>query len=155
MEREVTTICIILAAGVFLGDLWLKGWVEKRIKEGENRPLLSGKLIVRKHHNRGAMLNAGQKHRPFIAVLSLILTTVVAVLFLLSLGHRGNNLLRVGLSFLLGGAFSNTYDRLRRKYVVDYLSFGVKWPWFREIVFNLSDFSIIIGALLAALGYGF
>lgn len=138
-----------------MGDLWLKGWVEKRISGDESRPLLSGKLILRKHHNRGAMLNAGQKRRPLIAALSLILTIAVTGLFFLSLGHRGNNLLRVGLSLLLGGAFSNTYDRLRRRYVVDYLSFGVKWPRLRKIIFNLSDFCIIIGALLAALGYGF
>lgn len=151
----MTVICIILAAGVFLGDLWLKGWVEKRIAEGENRPLLSGKLILRKHHNRGAVLNVGQGRRPLVAALSLALTVIVVVLFLMSLGHRGNNLLRVGLSLLLGGAFSNTYDRLRRRYVVDYLSFGVKWSWLRKIIFNLSDFSILIGALLAALGYGF
>ena len=150
----MAVICIILVAGVFLGDLWLKGWVEKKIKEGEDRLLLSGKLVLRKHHNRGAMLNVGQKWRSLIAALSFVLTVAVTVLFFLSLGHRGNNLLRVGLSFLLGGAFSNTYDRLRRRYVVDYLSFGVKWPWLREVIFNLSDFSIIIGALLAALGYG-
>lgn len=151
----MTVICIILAAGVFLCDLWLKEWVEKRISKGEDRPLLSGKLILRKHHNTGVMLNIGQKRRPLIAALSLVLTAAVMVLFFLSLGHRGNNLLRVGLSLLLGGAFSNTYDRLRRRYVVDYLSFGVKWPRLRKIIFNLSDFCIIIGALLAALGYGF
>ena len=137
-----------------MGDLWLKGWVEKRIAKGEDRLLLSGKLIIRKHHNRGAMLNAGQKRSSLVAALSLILTIAVTGLFFLSLGYRGNNLLKVGLSLLLGGAFSNTYDRLRRRYVVDYLSFGVKWPRSREIVFNLSDFFIIIGALLAALGYG-
>ena len=138
-----------------MGDLWLKGWVEKRIAKGEDRLLLSGKLILRKHHNRGAMLNAGQKRSSLVATLSLILTITVTGLFFLSLGYRGNNLLKVGLSLLLGGAFSNTYDRLRRRYVVDYLSFGVKWTRLRKIIFNLSDFFIIIGALLAALGYGF
>ena len=116
---------------------------------------MSGKLIFRKHHNLGAILNVVQKRHPLIAALSLVLTVVVTVLFFLSLGHRGNNLLKVGLSLLLGGAFSNTYDRLRRRYVVDYLSFGVKWPRLRKIIFNLADFCIIIGALLAALGYGF
>lgn len=64
----------------------------------------------------------------------------------------GNRLLRVGLALLLGGAFSNTYDRLKRKYVVDYLSFGVRWKGLRRIVFNVSDFCILIGAMLSALG---
>ena len=98
------------------------------------------------------MLNFLQKRQSAVAALSLVLTIAATVLFGLSFGTRGNNLLRVGLAFLLGGAFSNTYDRLKRKYVVDYLSFGVKWKKLRRIVFNVSDFCIIIGALLAVIG---
>ena len=37
-----------------------------------------------------------------------------------TLGQKGKAALKLGLAFLLGGAFSNTYDRLKRKYVVDY-----------------------------------
>lgn len=137
-----------------MGDLFIKARIEKKIAEHETRPLLGGKVLLRNHHNKGAMLNLGQRRRGAIVVLSLAMTAILAVLFVLSLGTRGNTLLRVGLSLLLGGAFSNTYDRLKRKYVVDYLSFGVRWKRFRAIVFNISDFCIIIGALLAALGYG-
>ena len=92
------------------------------------------------------------KRRRLVAVVSLAFTLILTVVFIVSLGHRGNNLLRLGLALLLGGAFSNTYDRLRRGYVVDYVSFPVKWQAFRKIVFNCSDFCIIIGALLSALG---
>ncbi|MDE7258820.1 MAG: signal peptidase II, partial [Lachnospiraceae bacterium] len=45
-----------------------------------------------------------------------------------------------------------TYDRLVRKYVVDYVSFPVKNQKIRNIVFNISDFCIMIGALLMVLG---
>ena len=145
-------VCVLIAAGIFFGDLWIKSQIEKRMSEGETRQLLGGRLLLRRHHNRGAMLNLGQKRQPLIAVLSLVLTLAVAVLFGLSLGTWGNNLLRVGLAFLLGGAFSNTYDRLRRKYVVDYLSFGVRWKKLQRIVFNISDFCIMIGALLTVIG---
>ena len=96
----------------------------------------------------------GSGRRPLVAALSLVLTAVVLIGFLASLGQRGNGVLRTGLALLLGGAFSNTYDRLRRKYVVDYLSFGVKWQGLRRVVFNLADFGIILGALLAVLGTG-
>lgn len=145
-----------LVSIIFFGDLYIKNRVEKYIiakgtEKGE-RELLGGRLLLRRHHNRGMMLNVGEKKQPTIAAVSLALTAVLTVVFVISLGHRGNNLLRVGLALMLGGAFSNTYDRLRRKYVVDYLSFGVKWKGLRKIVFNLSDFCIIIGALLAALG---
>lgn len=120
--------------------------------EGETKCFCKGRILIRRHHNRGVMLNFLQKWQPAVAVLSLALTAIVTVLFGLSFGMRGNNLLRVGLAFLLGGAFSNTYDRLKRKYVVDYLSFGIKWKKLRRIIFNISDFCIIIGALLAVVG---
>ena len=144
--------CVLIIAVIFCGDLWIKAQIEKRMSEGETRRLWGGRLLLKKHHNRGAMLNFGQRCQPLIAVLSLMLTCAAAALFGLSLGTRGNNLLRVGLAFLLGGAFSNTYDRLKRKYVVDYLSFGVKWKKLRGIIFNISDFCIMIGALFTVIG---
>lgn len=147
-------ICLAVIGGIFLGDMWIKNYIEKHIVDGEIRDKLGGRLLIRKYHNRGAMLNAGEKKRPLVAALSVVLSLVAAVMLIISLGQRGNNLLRMGLSLLLGGAFSNTYDRLKRKYVVDYVSFGVKWKKFRNIVFNISDFCIMIGALLTALGAG-
>ena len=147
-------ICILIIAGIFFGDLWIKNYIEHNISEGETREVCGGRFLIRRHHNRGAMLNAGQSRQKAIAALSVILTAAAAAAFVISLGKRGNNLLRTGLAFLLGGAFSNTYDRLKRRYVVDYLSFGVKWKKFREIVFNISDFCIMIGALTSALGAG-
>ncbi len=145
-------VCLGIAGAVFLGDLWIKAYVEKRCEEGEGRALLRGRILLRKCHNRGMILHLGQRRRRAVAVLSLLLTLVVLAVFLCTLGQKGNTLLKLGLSFLLGGAFSNTYDRLRRKYVVDYLSFGVRWKWLRRIVFNLSDFCIMAGAVMTALG---
>ena len=136
-----------LIPGIFFGDLWVKNHIEKHGTEKDGKIIL-----IRKHHNRGAVLNLGQNHSRVVAGVSVMLCMALAVVFLCSLGHRGNSLLRAGLAFLLGGAFSNTYDRLKRKYVVDYFSFHVKWKWLRRIVFNLSDFCILIGALLIVLG---
>ena len=114
--------------------------MEKTLVEGKENKRLNGFLRFRKHHNKGAFLNAGQKRQPVVAILSVLLTVGVAAVFVLSLGQQGNRLMKTGLSLLLGGAFCNTYDRLKRKYVVDYVSFGVRWKWLSRIVFNLSDF---------------
>ena len=144
----VIVICIVSVMGIFLGDLCIKNRIEKT--GGENFPacFAGNKLILKKYHNTGAMLDLGASRRAVMTAISVILTILVSIAFVLSLGHRGNNTLRAGLTLLLGGSFSNTYDRLKRKYVVDYLSFNVKWQWFRRIVFNLSDFCIIIGSFL-------
>ena len=145
---------ILLVALVAGSDQWIKKRIEESNMEQRERKYLGNRILIRKHHNRGVVLNVGSGKRPLVAALSLALTVVVFAGFLVSLGQRGNGLLRTGLSLLLGGAFSNTYDRLQRKYVVDYLSFGVKWQGLRRVVFNLADFGIILGALIAVLGTG-
>lgn len=145
----IAALCFVTAVSViFFGDLYMKERVERYIpvKGGESERELAGSLLsIKRHHNRGLALNIGESRQPLVAVLSLVMTALLTLVFLVSLGRRGNHLLRAGLSLLLGGAFSNTYDRLKRKYVVDYIGIGT-------LIFNISDFCIIIGALLAALG---
>ena len=143
-------IYLILAAGIFLLELRIKHVIETRREEGKETKACGGALLIRKYHNRGAFLNAGEKAQPFVAVLSLLLTAGVAGFLAAALRHRGKAVYKTGLALLLGGGCSNTCDRLHRKYVVDYFSFGVRWKWLRRIVFNVSDFCILAGALLAA-----
>lgn len=157
---------MLIVPGIFLGDLWVKNRIEESETDtcgnvlgsgGEaDRPaprtLAGGHIRIRKYHNKGAMLNLGGQRPGVVAALSVALTAIMAVAFVCSLGRRGNGLLRTGLAFLLGGAFSNTYDRLRRGYVVDYLTFQVGWKPLGRVVFNLSDFAIMVGAMLAVLG---
>lgn len=148
----IILICFGIIATIFLGDMWIKNYIERTGVEGASKKILGGRLIIGKHHNKGFVLNLADRKRPIVAAVSVGMTAAAFLVFLFSLGQHGNHLLRVGLSLVLGGAFSNTYDRLRRKYVVDYVSFNVPWKRFRNIIFNISDFCIIIGALLAALG---
>lgn len=139
---------ILLITGIFVGEFQIKNRIEKK-EDGAKHTKF---ILLHKYHNRGAALNFGQRHRRIVAAVSVIFCIIAFICFLLSLGQKGNHLLRLGLAILLGGAFSNTYDRLKRKYVVDYFSFNVIWKPLRRIVFNLSDFCIIAGALLAATG---
>lgn len=85
-------------------------------------------------------------------VLSLLLTIALTILFFLTLGMTGKKMLKWGLTLLLGGAYSNTYDRLVRQYVVDYVSFNVPLG-IKKVVFNIGDFCIMIGAMLSVIGY--
>ncbi len=144
-------ICAALSVGIFILDLFIKNRIERRMEEGEERPLCGGRLVIRKYHNRGAFLDIGEKRQKGVALLSLCLTLFMTAVFLATFSFRGNAALKAGLALLLGGAYSNTYDRLARKYVVDYVSFPVKNRKLSRMVFNISDFCIIVGALLLAL----
>ncbi len=144
---------VLTAVGVFFLDFFLKNQVEASVmQEGDEKQICHGMLLLRKHHNKGAFLNMGEKKRGFVAVLSIALTLAVTVLFLMTFTIKGNGILKTGLSLLMGGAYSNTYDRLRRKYVVDYVSFPVKQKALRRIIFNISDFCIMIGAMFIVIG---
>lgn len=146
-------LCAGIGALIFGGDLLLKNYVEQRKfpEQGEEK-FWNGRFLLRRYHNRGMAFGMGVRHRSIVAVLSVVLTVAAAIALILSFGQRGNRWIQAGLSILLGGAFSNTYDRLKRRYVVDYISFGVQWKPLRNLVFNISDFCIITGALLAAFG---
>lgn len=143
---------VSLIVGIFMGDNYLKERMERELLPGETQEICGGRLLLRKYHNEGIMLGVGKGKGLVVTTLSLIITTLSALVFVLSLSRHGSNLLRTGLSLLLGGAFSNTYDRLKQQYVMDYVSFGVKWEPLRRLVFNVSDFCIIVGGMLSALG---
>lgn len=147
-------IFAVLAAGIFLLDLLIKNHIEAHLQVGEEKSVCQGRLLIRRYHNKGAFLDVGEKRQKAVALLSLLLTLFMTVVFLATFSFRGNAVLKAGLALLLGGAYSNTYDRLTRNYVVDYVSFPVKNKRVRRIVFNISDFCIIIGALMMTLGQG-
>ena len=97
-------------------------------------------------------LNFGEQKRKLVTLLSVLLTVAVLVVFVLTLGMRGKKLLKAGLSLLLGGAFSNTYDRVMREYVVDYVSLKTGIPAIDGVVFNLADLCILMGTMAVVLG---
>ncbi|MBR5577899.1 MAG: signal peptidase II [Lachnospiraceae bacterium] len=139
---------LLLAVLIIVGEFFIKSRVEGSFSFRQRLPILKGRIILRKYHNHGAFLNILEKKRKFLHLISLIFTLFIALFFFLTFFQRGNRFLRLGLTLLLGGAFSNTYDRLTRGYVVDYFSFHTPFKKFNQIVFNLSDFCIIIGSLL-------
>ncbi len=142
-------IAIIIA--IFIAELLIKNDMESNKNEDTWEPILGGHIIIHKFLNRGAFLNFGEKRRKIVASVSLIFTILMVLFFLVTLTSKGNACLKFGLAFLLGGAFSNTYDRFKRKYVVDYFSFNTNHPSISNIVFNIADFCIAVGAAIAAI----
>ncbi len=136
---------IMTLVSLFAADSAMKSWIEKTdtVSEIQESTVLQG-VAFKRYHNRGAMMNLGEERQQLVAALSFVFSAFVTGIFAVTLGMKGKRLLKTGLALILGGAYSNTYDRLRRKYVVDYITF----PKISAVVFNLSDFGIMIGAVL-------
>jgi signal peptidase II len=143
-------IYILIAVGIFLLEYRVKNWVEKTKPLGKPEDTRWKLIKINRHHNRGTAGEKFVKNQGLIAIIALVFTLLCTVFFFLTLGHSSNRFLKIGLAFLLGGAFSNTYDRLKRKFVVDYIQFQVPEKLSRYI-FNLADFAILIGALLVGI----
>ena len=142
---------IILAALIFVLEWKIKNYIDSVYDSSKQEFILKNKIRLRKYHNHGAFLNIMETRKKFLHIISVMFTIIIFIILLFTLFHKGNRILKLGLSLLLGGAFSNTYDRLSRNYVVDYFSFCSPFPRLNQIVFNISDFCIIIGTLLVVL----
>ena len=61
-------IAVILS--IFGIEFGLKEYIERNKIEGVSEKKLGGTLLLRKHHNKGAFLNAGQNKRKVVAAYS-------------------------------------------------------------------------------------
>ena len=135
-------------------DLSAKYYIEHNRTSQQEDTILGNALIIRKHLNKGIVLNRLDHHTKLVKGISVIMTGFLAIIALYSFSHKKAlpRSRRLGLSLLLGGALSNTYDRVFRGYVVDYFSFQTKWKKFSNIIFNIADLFIFIGSALIGFG---
>lgn len=143
---------IQLALGLFQADLAVKQEIEMNPEFEKEQAFFGGNVRIQKLHNHGT---AGSKfigHMPAVIKTSGLVTLGSAAAFIRTLVKGGSAVQKLGYALLTGGALSNLYDRCKKGYVVDYVSFRTPWKWLSSLVFNLSDFFIFAGAILTCLG---
>lgn len=144
---EMVYLLIIL--GIVFMETRIKNYMEKNKNLGDRQEILGGRIIIRKHYNRGMFLNYLEDKRELVKMISSGLLGFLILLFILVLPKKGKRMYKLGLSLVLGGAISNVSDRYNRGYVVDYFSFNCKK--LKKIIFNLSDIFIFIGSFFIML----
>ena len=142
---------LLLILSIFILEWKIKNYMDATYDDSREDKILKNKIRLHKYHNHGAFLNLMEKKKKLLHLISVVFTLAVLIFFIFTLFFKGNRILKLGLSLLLGGAFSNTYDRLSRDYVVDYFSFCTPFKKLNQVVFNISDFCIIVGSLLVVL----
>ena len=150
---------IICSAGVFLLDSAVKHQAEERLKGGSEKYLFKRRIKLKLHHNHGAMLNFNDRDPKAVKIMSCGLTGALISAYILSfICGKDSRRLRA-LALIIGGAASNTLDRINKGFVTDYVSFSFigdrlsrlfgknAGKYIGGIVFNISDFFIIGGTL--------
>ena len=84
----MTNFFVSLIEGIFRGDNYIKERMERQLPPGEEQAVLGGRLLLRRHHNGGAMLGVGKKQGRLVTALSLLITGIATLIFILSLSLR-------------------------------------------------------------------
>lgn len=142
---------LLLAASVVFLDQITKWVILKTLMFSEAFSLFPG-LALTLRHNKGAafsfLAEAGGWQRWFFVTLALFISGLIY--FWLGRLTERNKLEAIALSFILGGALGNLWDRLYYGYVVDFILVYYKdWQW---PAFNVADSAITLGTFLFALG---
>ena len=68
----------IIAGGVFLSDLILKRYMDKKYARKVRHPRLGGRIVLEKYYNKGAALNFMVKRPNLLRIIHTVILVVVA-----------------------------------------------------------------------------
>lgn len=144
----VILVLISITACLAMLDITMKSVMEGYLKQGEERTAFGGKVILRKVYNRGFCLNILKNKPEIVRYTSAYAAVILTIYQLATLLRRRRFGKKVGLSLLTAGAWSNTFDRWFRGYVIDYVGVEIKKEKLTRLTYNLADFFIAAGAVI-------
>lgn len=132
----------------FLIDQITKNKAEKVLINNKKKSLLSGRVHFQIVYNKGAFLGLLKNHRKLLMITNIFSVAILAFIIGGLIVIKGQHLLKIGISFMAGGALGNIYDRVKKGKVIDFFAFSMK----PNVYFNLADMFVFIGAFIAVLG---
>ena len=139
----------LLAALLVALDQLVKYLVLTYIPLGGHVPFLPYLVELTYVQNTGAAFSMFEEHTWLLALVSLVMSAVLAVA--LWKNFFRHPLGKITLTLLLAGAVGNLIDRVFRGFVVD--MFNVLFMHFA--VFNVADICVVVGGIAAAVYYLF
>lgn len=134
-------------AVLFTADQIMKSYAEQDLDKNEERKL-PGPLRLRRIENKGMCMGALADHPASVRLISAAASVTVTLFQIVCIIKKKGFWKKTGLGLLSAGAWSNTFDRFVRGYVVDYVGLDVKNPRIARITYNLGDFFIAAGAMI-------
>lgn len=134
---------------VIAGETLIKQYISEKEEEGKKAWTLPGSIEIRRLENGGAATGIFSDRKKEIKMCSGAILAVCGLLLAKEGRKQSISVKGTGLALLLGGGLCNFVDRVKKGTVTDYLRF-TRCPvsCVRRLVFNISDFCILIGGLL-------
>ncbi len=152
MKKKYLYLAVITGLLV-AADQLTKMYIHTQFHLGESTVMIPNFFNLTYVRNFGAAFGfLAESHPAFREVFFLAMPPVALVIILVILrGVKDEDTMQiVALSSIFGGAIGNYVDRLRFRYVIDFLDFHLKnkysWP-----AFNIADSAIVGGVCLLLL----
>ncbi len=131
---------LLICAGLIGADQLFKYLVIEYLKPVDFVNVIDGVLRFRYVENTGAIFGSFAAHTAVLTVFSIVLL-VATVIFLVKNKDK-SKIVNTCLILMISGGIGNIIDRIRLKYVVDFIE-----PLFVDFaVFNFADCLITVGA---------
>lgn len=137
---------ILIVIGIVLAESKIKKQIDENRNLGDREEILGGRIVLKKQYNRGMLLNFMEDGAEKVKIMSGVILGALLLIFVIFLPKKNKKLFKLGLSLCLGGAISNTADRMTKGHVVDYFSFNC--TGLKHVVFNLADMFLLFGSML-------
>lgn len=131
-------------------DQLTKLFIHTKFQLGESVSVIENFFNITYVRNPGAAFGfLAESHPQFRELFFLIIPPVAMIIILIILkGVADKDRWQIfALSSIFGGAIGNYIDRLRFRYVIDFLDFHLyeKWSW---PAFNVADSAIVLGVTI-------
>lgn len=116
-------------------------------------PLRVGPRVqLRRAHNRGLLCSKLAQKPRAAAALQTVSAAALAAMAAVCVCRRSGTALQIGMGLMLGGALANLIERWARGSVTDYVYLPrAVIPFFRRIVWNAADLSVLTGCITAVI----
>lgn len=137
---------LAVAGGVFLIDQTTKAWAVRRLRFGDDIPVIQGFLNFAYAHNTGVAFSMlddqGDAGRWGLSIVAMVAAALVVYFFWRT--PRTDDRVLGSLALLLAGIAGNVTDRVRLGYVIDFVD--VQFGSWHYPTFNVADMAICVGA---------
>ncbi|RXM71484.1 signal peptidase II [Clostridium tetani] len=135
---------IIIVLGIIL-DRVTKLWAIERLSIGEDIVVIKDFFSFSYLENRGAAFGIFKDKQLFL--ISITMVAILLMMFYLFINKTNPKILKISLSLIISGAIGNLIDRIKYRYVVDFIFFHYKDKYHFPI-FNIADVLVSLGTIL-------
>lgn len=138
---------LIIAIGLII-DRFTKIWAIKTLSPISEISIIKDFFSFLYIQNKGAAFGIFQDKTIFLTIASIIV--MIFIIYYIIKNKPKNKIVKISLSLIISGALGNLIDRIKYRYVVDFISVHYKDVYYFPI-FNFADIMVVVGTVLLVL----